>query len=118
MNYKLCLILAVILLSGCARKSEKYPDHYAQSLETAKTVLKRNSGVDKYEKYYNARNHKAWAQSKVSGIWSFSVDYYSKESVIAEVLQRCNDHLSRQYGAITEEVSCEIINVDNEWVNE
>jgi hypothetical protein len=117
MNNKLYLLIAVISLSGCARQSEQNPEQYAKSLETAKTIIKHNTGINKYERYYNAPNHKAWAKSKVSGAWSYTADHYSKESAMEEVLKRCNNNLLKKYDAITEEISCEIINVDNEWIN-
>ena len=102
-------------MSGCSTQlSEKQPEQYANSLEKAKTLIKSNRGVDKYEKYYNAPSHKAFAQSKINSTGSFATNKTSKEYAIETALEDCNRRLLKKYDAITEKVSCKIINVDNE----
>ena len=118
MKIKLCILLTAIALSGCATTfSEENPSAYAESLAQAKVLLKSNKGVEKYEKYYNLSNHKALAQSKVSSAGAYSSNRTSKKFAMESALEICNQRLLKKYSEITDRVSCEIINVDNEWVS-
>ncbi|TEW52442.1 hypothetical protein [Psychromonas algicola] len=118
MKIKLCILLTAIALSGCATTlSEENPSAYAESLAQAKVIFKSKTGAPRYEKYYNFPNHKAWAQSKVSSANSYVTNKTSKEFAIEIAIENCNQLLLKKYSKITDRVSCEIINVDNEWVS-
>lgn len=107
------LLLSVALLSGCAlTRVDEDPAAYASSLAQAKEILKSNSALEKYETYYNKRDHKAMAQSKTRSAGSYAANRTSQAQAIEDALAMCNDRLK----VVTELVACEIINVDNEWV--
>ena len=116
MKINICMLVAVIFLTGCTTLSEKNPKHYEESLKKAQTIIKSNKGVGKYEKYYNSHFHKAFAQSKVNGAGGYSTNKTSKEFAIEAALELCHQRLLKKYDEITDRVSCEIVNVDNEWV--
>lgn len=116
MKNKLTVLCVAVVLSGCASLSEKNPEAYAESLAVAKETLKTNTNVDKYKKYYNAPNHKAFALSKVSSAAAYSSNHASKRSAMESALDICNERLLKKQNKITDKVSCEIVNVDNEWI--
>jgi len=110
-------LVALFTLSGCATTlSEEDPAAYEASLDSAKVILKSNQALNKYKKYYNFPGHKAFAQSKVNGTGGYSVNNTSKEYAIEVALELCHQRLLKRYEEITDSVSCEIVNVDNEWV--
>lgn len=111
------VLVTLLALSGCSTAlSEQNPTAYEESLKKAKIILKSNKGVDKYEKYYNSNFHKAFAQSKVNGAGGYSTNKTSKKFAIESALEHCHQRLLKNYDEITDRVSCEIVNVDNEWV--
>jgi len=113
------ILLALLTLSGCVTtRSEKDPAAYEASLNTAKIILKSNQGVERYEKYYDLVSHKAFAQSKVNSAGAYSSGNAKREYAIENALELCNKRLLKRYDEITDKVSCEIVNVDNEWVSQ
>ena len=124
MNNKIWVLLGLFSLSGCSASfslgspdslSDLDPIAYEKSLEVAKVTLKSNKGVKKYKKYYNAPTHKALAQSKVNSVGGYATNKTSKEYAIEAALESCHRRLLKKYDEITDRVSCEIINIDNEW---
>ena len=118
MKNKLSVLCVAVVLSGCASLSEENPEAYAESLVQAKTVLKSNRAIELYQKYYDLPDNKAFAQSKVSGAVYYVTFSGSKKLAASQALERCNDLLLKRHSEITDKVSCEIVNVNNEWVSE
>lgn len=110
------IILLVSVLSGCSTLSDKNPDMYAESFEQAKIILKSNNALKRFKKYYNAPNHKALAQSKINGAGAFATNNTSEKHAIESALAICQQRLLKKFEKITDEVSCEIVNVNNVWV--
>jgi len=119
MMKKSALILVTLAtLSGCVTpQSEQYSAEYEESLTTARKILKNSQVVDKYQKYYSYTSHKAFAKSKINSVWSYSAGNTKKEYAIEKALASCNEQLLKNYDQITDSVSCEIVNINNEWVN-
>ena len=110
-------LILLVALTGCAVLSETERSAYNESLEKAKTIIKSNKGVEVYKKYYWYTQHKAMAQSKVSSAGGYAKNMTSRDFAIEIALEQCHKRLLMRYDEITDKVSCEIINVDNEWVN-
>lgn len=116
MKKTICLLFTAIILTGCSAVSEKEQAEYAKSLEQAKTILKSNKAVEKYEVYYDQESHKAWAQSNIDAKWAYTSDKTTKEHAMDTAIKLCHKSLLKKYDEITDSVSCEIVNVDNQWV--
>jgi len=119
MKNNIIILVALLTLSGCmTTQSGKDPAAYEASLNTAKRVLKSNRALERYENYYDFPSHKAFAQSKVSAAYSYSSFNAEKEYAIEKALELCHEALLKRYDEITDSVSCEIVNIDNEWVTQ
>lgn len=118
MKKYICVLVAIVSLTACTTTpSDADPLAYKKSLEQAKTILKTNKSVKKYEKYYNLPNSKAFAQSKVNSAAAYATNKTSVKFAMDIALEICHQRLLKKYDAITDRVSCEIVNVDNEWVS-
>ena len=109
----------IVVLTGCASSlSRKNPVEFAESLAEAKTILKSNRAIEVYQKYYDLPTHKAFAQSKISSVAAYATFRGTKRLAISEALKNCNELLLKRHDEITDKISCEIVNIDNEWVSE
>ncbi|MCV2403248.1 hypothetical protein OFY17_10190 [Marinomonas sp. C2222] len=94
------------------------PSDYATALEKAKKVLKSNRAIPLFEKYYHKPNHKVFVQSKVHAGVAYSTNKTSVEAAKEIAMGTCHKNLLKKYAEITDEISCEVINIDGEWVTE
>lgn len=117
MKNKICILLTAFAFTGCATTlSTKDPAAYAESYDKAAVTLKTNNALSMFEKYYNKPDHKAWAQSKTTKASSYVTNKTTTEHAIELALENCNQQLLKKYDEVTDKMSCEIINIDNEWV--
>lgn len=110
------LLLSTIIFTGCTSNPEDQ-HKYEKALSKAKEVIKSNKAINAFETYYDAPNNKAFAQSKVSGIATYAINRSSEKVAIDDALHRCNYLLIKvaKYKKITNDISCEIVNVNDEW---
>ena len=117
MKNKLCLLFTVLVLTGCATTSDEENTLYAQSLEQANITLKSNNAVKLYKKYYYKPDHKAFAQSKINSTVAYATNRTGTEYAIEAALKKCHELLLKKYDEISGEVSCEVVNIDNQWMS-
>lgn len=118
MKKSLCILTAVICLSGCQTLSEQDPAAYQKSLTEAQKIIKGKVAFDRYKVYYDDKNHKAFAQSVVNTTSGYSSYESSVEKAKQVALEQCQLRLLKKFEKIDDKVKCKIINVDNQWVNQ
>ena len=82
------LLTVFIGLASCSSLSQADLEGYSKSLEKGKTILKSNIAVEKFKKYYNAPNHKAFAQSKINGAGAYSTNMTNSEFAVESALEK------------------------------
>ncbi|MCV2403247.1 hypothetical protein OFY17_10185 [Marinomonas sp. C2222] len=110
--YKFIGMLAVlVVLAGCAKDPV-----YLESLQQGEHLLRSEKAVQFYEKYYEYPQHKAFAQSKNGSLRAYASYKTNEIYAIEDALARCNTGVLKYVDKLTLKDSCEVLNINNEWV--